>query len=343
MDDLNKAKNLIGAADKILITSHVFPDDDAIASSLAMFGYLESIGKHPRLRFTNNETSHWSFLPRADMIEWCEDIASEINSFDLVIFLDGNTLSRFSNRASEIGLTKFKSICVDHHKGEPDNFTLNLSDLGAASTSQLIYKYFVKQDSELTKLLAETILLGIMGDTGTFRYINFSNVEAMKIAIDLIETGRLDVQSLDLHMSQIRPQVTKVLAVLLENTETVDLEGGQGYSYSYLPMEALQKYDLTEVKEAVAKYKFGFLRQLQGYNWGFVISPDSEEQFGISFRSTPGSPMVRDFAIQFGGGGHDLAAAGQYNFNEQGELSARELADKVIEIIQNSKLEIKQL
>ncbi len=89
------------------------------------------------------------------------------------------------------------------------------------------------------------------------------------------------------------------------------MEGIPPLTFSFLPISTLDKYSVPEVKKAGETYKLNILRQIKGHNWGFVITPNSKKQLGISFRSTPGGPNVRLLANKLGGGGHDLAAAGK--------------------------------
>jgi nanoRNase/pAp phosphatase (c-di-AMP/oligoRNAs hydrolase) len=54
------------------------------------------------------------------------------------------------------------------------------------------------------------------------------------------------------------------------------------------------------------------LRFIYGVHWGFTISKMREENlYKVSFRSTKGFQTVRKFAVEMGGGGHDLAAGAE--------------------------------
>jgi len=55
-----------------------------------------------------------------------------------------------------------------------------------------------------------------------------------------------------------------------------------------------------------------FLRNVEGYTWGFVISPQNDNDSSISLRSLPNSVNVSSFMQKMAiGGGHDRAAGGE--------------------------------
>src|SRR5690606_12688521 len=118
-------------------------------------------------------------------IEWIRDISDIVNNYDTLIFLDGNTLNRFTNESSKIDLQKFKRICIDHHTNPPDNFDLNLSETTQSSCAQLIYKLFYRGSKFLNNEIAEILLTGMIADTGTFKYINYQKTNTFEYAKEL--------------------------------------------------------------------------------------------------------------------------------------------------------------
>ncbi len=340
---MDKFEEIIKNSKKIFLCSHKFPDWDAVCSMLSMYDYLSKAysDKEYGLYFAEeNPYQSFSFLKNYEKIQWVKDIVDIINDYDTLIFLDGNTIDRFAHEEEKIDLSKFKSICIDHHPNQADNFTLDFSEVGAASCSQLIYKYFFRNRKELLdREVAEVILTGILGDTGTFRYLSYKSSETFTIGKELIDFGKFDVQTLELRLSQMEPDEFELLKLMIAKTTNVELQGKPPFTYSYLPLEVRNKFDSELIKSANAKYKNIILRQVKNHNWGFVVTPDYEDTLGISFRSTPGGPNVRKLAEAFNGGGHFMAAGGNYQVNDKVKDS-EDLCKLLVEYIKNNDLEM---
>ena len=83
---MNEITTKINQANNILIVSHRRPDSDAIGSSLAMFFYLQSLGKNPKVFNIGPVPIYFDFLPGIEIVCSSENILN--NQFDLVIALD---------------------------------------------------------------------------------------------------------------------------------------------------------------------------------------------------------------------------------------------------------------
>jgi len=344
MDKIQQFHEIISQAQNILVTSHIRPDPDAIGVALGMYAYLNK--KYPQknvaIYMTSEATDNWDFLKYADKLNWVDNIKPVLENFDTLIFLDGNSVGRFVEREPEsVDLSKFKTICIDHHPNQPDPFTLDLSDITAASATELIYKLFFRSEPELLDSdIAKILMVGIMGDTGTFRYIKPANAETLVYAKELIDIGQFEIQDIDLHLSQFSEKEFELLQILIQNTKNVELPGIPPFTYSYLPMNILDKYSINAVKSASMVYKFNILRQIKGHNWGFIVTPDAADQIGISFRSTPGYPNAKVLANKFDGGGHIMAAGGKYMLKPGEKYDSVDLCEKIIETIKAGPLEM---
>lgn len=338
---MDKFIETIENSEKILLTSHIYPDGDAVSSLVSMYDFLAKTypDKEYGLFITSEiEFKGYQFLKHGEKIKWVKDISEVVNNYQTLIFLDGNLVSRFSNESEKIDLTKFQTICIDHHAGSADNFTLNLSDINQASCAQLVYKLFFQNNKDkLDKEIAEAMMIGIITDTGTLKYINAQKTDTLTIAKELIEFGDFDLQILELKVSQFEDREFEILKMLIANTTNIEPENNPPLTYSFLPAEILNNYKIEEIKRANDKYKMIILRQVKNHNWGFVITPDSEKELSVSFRSTKGAPNVQLLAQNFNGGGHVMAAGGKIVLSP--EVKNSEDACKIIlEYIKNNSL-----
>jgi len=106
-------------------------------------------------------------------------------------------------------------VNIDHHpypNGHP--FTINITDVKASATGELIYDFLKKIDPDcLTKEIYEAIYIAIMTDTGSFSYNN-TNIICHEIAANAI---KLEVNTAKLHQhiygSSSRSKVKLLAAV----------------------------------------------------------------------------------------------------------------------------------
>lgn len=339
----DKFDRLVEQENNIIITTHINPDEDAICSLLAVYQYIYRRWPEKKIRMvvSSQPSDAWNFLLQVDKIEWVENLADYLSTVGLVIFLDGNHRGRFSPTPERIDLDRFKSICIDHHPGNSEKFTLNLSDFSAIATCQIIADVLFVDQKDLERDLVETLLIGILGDSGTFRYFNYRNSTGLETVRRLIDIGKVDIQSLLLKIDEITRDEFEIIKILINNTTNVKLESAPNLTYSYLPESVLKQFqDKSIISRAYHRYLYLFIRQIKAHPWGFVVIPRGGGEFGISFRSTPGGPDVKQLAEVFGGGGHYLAAGGKYQVEPGGEIDAREVAQKVLETIKKTNLRL---
>lgn len=341
---MDKFHEIILGAKNILITSHVKPDWDAVSSVLATYDYLVKMYPEKNSKVFLNGAKNLAFdvFDKNDQINWVPDISEAVHEFDTIIFLDGNSLKRFSKNPDKIVLNNFKTVCIDHHPGEPDNFDLNLSDIKQASAAQLTYKLFFREKPELlSKEIAETILRGIIGDTGTFRFLDYQRSDTFIYVKELIDIAQTDVQILELPMNSMTPKEFELFQLLIKNTVNVELSDKPSLSYSFIPVGIFKEgYSKSEIRNAGEKYKTTILRQLSGHNWGFIVTPNSEDEVSASLRSTSGLVNVNKIASKLGGGGHVLASGVEFKIDGVEYKDSVDVCNTLVEYIKNNELEL---
>lgn len=338
---LQEFDELLANAKKVLITSHISPDLDAGCSSLAMLAYLEKqyteLDASIVLTSRDGRPYSWEFIADAEKIMWVEELADVFDDYDTVIFMDANNLGRFSNDSERLSINGKTTICIDHHPGEPDEFDLNLSRLDVPSAAQLVYELFFSTNKQfLSKSVSETIMLGILSDTGGLKFIKSEQVRTFSVVAELIKLFDLNIQALELKLSSIGPKSLEVFTHLLNNQEYKEAKNGNNFSGSYIDPEFAENYLGAELSEGNNTYKFAVLGKIKGCGWGFVLKKATEDTFSIAFRSTPGSVNVRLLAQKFDGGGHDLAAGGAVKSNKD----IKEVFDDLLEEFSKLDLEI---
>jgi len=194
-EQIDTSQRLILNANRIVVTTHKSPDGDAIGSAMAMHHFLRSLGKKPT-----------TILPDAapDFLHWVTDYnecviaeedavkaATHIAEADLIFSLDYNHLPRTGDSVSAM-LEKSTApfILIDHHQ-QPGEFpVVTYSDTSACSTCEMVFR-FIEQCGWIGHLnldIAACIYLGIMTDSGSFRFHSVS-YDTHRIAGELVALG----------------------------------------------------------------------------------------------------------------------------------------------------------
>ena len=108
----------------------------------------------------------------------------------MLFFLDSSAWDRVVSKELEnkVGVPGVFSVSIDHHYDNPGYGTVNILKPEASSTAEILYFLFKDWGVEADKQVAEYLLIGIIGDSGAFRYPTTS-VNTLKASIDLIEKG----------------------------------------------------------------------------------------------------------------------------------------------------------
>ncbi|MDE7268613.1 MAG: bifunctional oligoribonuclease/PAP phosphatase NrnA [Lachnospiraceae bacterium] len=179
MKKLNLLEECRGAK-SIVISGHVRPDGDCIGSCMAMYLYLKKA-------LANAEITVCLEKP-ADIFNCIKDIEKIDSSFsakapDVFIALDCEK-SRLGEAEALFENAK-RRINIDHHVSNKLGCgEINYVVPGLSSTAELVYELIDK--SYMDEELAKAIYIGIIHDTGIFKYSNTSP-KTMRIAADLLE------------------------------------------------------------------------------------------------------------------------------------------------------------
>ena len=299
----------ISQAKTIVIAGHVSPDDDSIASAISTQYAITKLGHEGSVRivYPGRRTPRWDPFELYEHVEFSDDLAGELEKADLAIFVDGNQWHRFGVEKTDV-----ETICIDHHHYESLDFDLNIIDPTAASTTEMIESLFYSSDA-LDETIAPILLMGILGDTGMFRFITPKNAQVLITAHRLIMEANLDVQSFLAGYHRRGLAAHPVYAKLLARSTIIEVPGWPKAMYSYLERGEEDGANDDQVSEAAHQF-VSYALQVETIGWCFVITARSDTSAKISLRSLPGTVNVKDVATLMGiGGGHDRAAGGRFD------------------------------
>ena len=277
-----------------LITTHVNPEGDAIGSSLALALALSSIGKKVEVITQDPVPKGLKFLPSSDTIKQAKSIDRR---FDAVIAVDCGDLER-------VGFLKIDNIPgdilinIDHHVTNKGFGAVNFVE-DAVASAQLIYDIMKRLNISLTPDIATCIYTAIMTETGSFRYSNTTS-ETFKIAQEMVSAGAMPWNIAEQIFNRNNIGRIKLLGLILESLDRSD-DG----KISWITVKEQMYRETGTSKEDVEDF-INFPRSIEGVEVA-ILFRESNQGWKISLRSN-GKVDVSNMALEFGGGGHSMAA-----------------------------------
>ena len=330
----------IDAAQSVVITAHMSPDDDSIASVLSTYTILTKKYRDKKIRvvYTGQSVDRYAVFSSFEIIQFVDDIAHHLDGVDTLILLDVSKYTRVSLLSDVVSQVPTR-ICIDHHASPPADFTLALIEPEYSSNAELVYAV-LEGEQYLDKDLAELFLLGILGDTGNLTHIDRHQTEVFSIVKKLVEVGNIRIDSFLSRYRTIPKHIIPLLQEFVRNTAFVDIPGWPSMQYSFVDRSfgGSGTYSDEDMSAASHLYMSQYLPRIEKQEWGVVFSPRSDGGVRMSSRSMSGSVNVRIFSESLGnGGGHDRASGANFPSVDGEPVSVDTCIDTVLEFMKNNK------
>ena len=289
---------IINSNQKFLVVAHENPDGDAIGSTLGLALALRDMGKDVVAYNVNSVPAVMCFLPESDFIQAC---LPDNAFFDVAFVLDAGDVERTALPVKDLCQTM---INIDHHPGSTFG-DLCFLDTTACATAVLIYRLLLGCQYQLSLPVARALYLGILSDTGSFRYSS-ANQESFHVAGELVGMG-VDPWETSSHLYESHtPERMRLLGQVLP---TLQISSSGRYACVTMTLDALKESGASE------EHADGFVnypRSINGVEVALFFNQIAENLYKISFRSR-GSIDVGALAQKLGGGGHHNAAGAKLN------------------------------
>ena len=292
-----------------LIFAHVRPDGDALGSSFGLRDALRAAGKRAEVVIPYDMPDRYrSFFEGGIKPQEAGNIAE---NFDRILVLDCATFERVESGTIELPVSGVPLLNLDHHRG---NTTCEVADISyvdpdASSTCQLAVQLAKDCGLELTVSAATSLLVGMMTDTGNFRFSNTTG-NTLRTAAELIDCGaRLEQAVNTIYFSKSMRQrnfETDLVSNCLKFTSNGRI------AYACISEEMLKRHDF-DLKEDEGI--IDILREIDTVVVAMLIHK-KDGAWKISMRSKDSRYPVGPVARSFGGGGHDLAAGATLHGND---------------------------
>jgi len=299
--DIERVGAELRSRQRFLLTAHEGPDGDALGSLLGLHQILTQLGKDSVMFLAAKEFPlpiEYRFLPLEEVFhEAPADMADRT-----VVFLDCGNIDRMPVEFLTDG-DNFR-INIDHHHDNTRFGDVNLVDVDASCTAEIVYDLAQLLGATITAEIAAALYVGLITDTGKFMYEN-TNAHTHRVAAELIDAG-VDVDDTYRRLYEHVP--LEKLKLVARALESVQRHCGDRLAVSYI---TAADYEATGAGEEMTEGVIDHLRSIEGIKVAAVVRDLGNRGRAarkVSLRSSEGDVDVSAIARVHGGGGHKRAA-----------------------------------
>ena len=301
---------LLEPARRVVLTTHVNADGDGVGSEVALWHLLMARGIPAVIANPTPVPERFAFLVPTGA-DRSDQAAREIELADVVVVVDISDLSRLGDLAQAIRERPVPVACIDHHVSPgalPPGPRLVAPE--AAATAELVFDFATALGWVIDANIARALYVGILTDTGGFRFANTS-ARVLQVASALLGCG-LDPEAIYEAVYASAPEGR--IRLMAEVLQTLVVEPDVGLAWVTVPPDALARHHATaDDLDGIVE----FPRSVAGVRLALLFRQLANGRTKVSFRSL-GNVDSATLAHGFGGGGHRKAAGASLD----GALSA---------------------
>ncbi|MBI1967966.1 MAG: DHH family phosphoesterase, partial [Gemmatimonadetes bacterium] len=275
-----------------------------VGSEVALWHLLVARGIHASIANPTGIPDRFAFLI-PDGADASDRAAKEIERAGVVVVLDIGDLGRLGDLGAAVRRRGVPVACIDHHVSPgslPKGPRLIAPE--ATATAELVFDLATVLGWEITREVAQALYVGILMDTGGFRFAN-TTPRVLRVAAALLERG-VDPETIYEKVYASAPEGR--IRLTAEALQTLVVESDVGLAWVTVPPGALERHGATpDDLDGIVE----FPRSIAGVRMALLFRQIASGRIKVSFRSM-GDVDVAALAQRFGGGGHRKAAGASF-------------------------------
>ena len=236
--------------------------------------------------------------------------AQEGGKFDLIIVMDAGNFEHLGPIYDKNTELFFETpvINIDHHTSNTDFGRVNMVDVVASSTTEVLFRVLEAMEKKYDKKLitedvATLLLAGIITDTGSFQHANTSP-KSMEAAARLLDLGGRQQEIIKNIYKTKKLSTLKLWGIVLSKVQVDPIYR--------MVWSTISREDIKEAGASPDESE-GIIDDLLSNAPGaevIMLIKDNEKDgyISVSMRSTTNSVDVGKISAEMGGGGHVRAA-----------------------------------
>ena len=318
-EDHQRFANWISDSQRLVLTTHMNPDGDALGSEIGLALFLEQLGHHVTLLNADPTPDSLAFLldgRPAPIVFEETDGRRRLANADRVILLDNSAPDRLGCMERAMVEVASKTCCIDHHPTRGMPWSERVLDVSASATSEIVYDLVTGRGWIPDRVAARALYVGIATDTGFFRF-NSTTANAHRIVSALLDLG---VETADCYRRLYERNSLAFTRLLGQALSDIQLDGAGAVASVRLTQALLN--DLEAQNEDVSEIA-NVLLAMDGVRIALLFRELREGSVKVSLRSK-GPLDVHALAVRYGGGGHR---------NASGIVALGSIADVAAEVV----------
>ncbi len=281
---------------KIAVVGHMRPDGDCVSSQFAMVELLKNAGAQVVCVNQNKVPYLYKNLAPEEFVE----AETFVDTSWEILLVDCSDLKRANVGMSE----RFEKVfaCIDHHASGSSNAEINVIDIEAGATAELIALAIDKLNLDISANTANLLFMGISTDTRQFTTTS-TRLETFDAARAMVARGA-SVNDVAQELYQ-RERVAK-MRLLASYLNSLEMYCDGKVCFGFIPQGTFEK---TGSCKEDTDGLVDFARSIDGVEIAATLEELSDGSVKGSLRGKKPQYQVNKIAEIFGGGGH-LAAAG---------------------------------
>lgn len=306
IDSYQRIIDTLSPLKRVLITTHVRPDGDAIGTTAALSLALRKVNVESEILLLSHLPTKYSFLFKENGIihhdvekGWPEKFP--FDRFDALLVADTGTWSQLPGLQDRIANWRVPKLVLDHHLTQENWADEKLVITEAAAAAEIAAELIELWEIPVDSAIATALYIGIVSDTGWFQFSN-TRPYTHRLAAMLMEKG-VDTD----RIYQMLNQNERAERVALQTRAMQSLEI---LANGRLAVMRISKEDFSETHAHVPDTEnvINIPLQIRTIEVSILVTdPPEGGPIRISLRSK-GQIDVAKFAEQFGGGGHARAS-----------------------------------
>lgn len=301
----SRIKQIIDAAQKIVIVQADNPDADSLGSALALEHILGDLGKETYLYAGVDVPTYLRYLEGWDRVQ------PELpNNFDASIIVDASTMSlleKLVQAGYQKRLAAKPCVVLDHHASVENvipfaEVMLNDHE-NASSAGELVYHLSKELKWPLSVEAQTCLMTAILGDTQGLSN-QLARAETYRVMAAMVEGGvnRSALEELRREAGKMPPAIFAYKARLIARTE---FAAGGRIAWVSVPQAEINEYSPLYNPGPLIQ---GDMLQTAGVEVAIVLKQYDDGKVTGAIRCNPTAGIAADLAAHMGGGGHAFAS-----------------------------------
>ena len=293
-------------AKRVIVTTHVRPDGDALGTVAATVLAMRKVGVEAEVLLLSRLPRKYAFVFESNQIiyheygtDWPGSLS--LSRFDTLLVMDTGTWSQLPYLKEKLEGWTGRKLVVDHHLTQEDWADTKLVVTEAAAAGEIAAELIDTWGIDFDQPMAVALFLAIASDTGWFQFSN-TRPYTLRLAARLIEHG-VNTDEMYQHLYQNERAERVTLQTLGMQSLTLLADGR-------LAVMRISRDDFEKTGAGVADTEnlINIPLQIRTVQVSLLfVEPLESGPVRTSLRSK-GQVDVAAFAEQFGGGGHARAA-----------------------------------